>query len=369
MNFHAISDTNATTSPGSEPVQQVVINSLNTAIVLLNHELEVILINQAAESLLDLSEKQVLGQKLPSKLPGWKDIESLLYESLQTDQIYTKRQNQIHLAGSSSVTVDFTITPISDNEWPRLLIELTPIDRYLRIDRDALTREQQAATRQIMRGVAHEIKNPLGGIRGSAQLLAAELPDPSLNEYTEIIIEETDRLKTLVDRMLGPNTPSTLAPGNIHEILEKVRRLIELEVDYPLEVTRDYDPSIPVLLIDGDLMFQAILNILRNAMQAMDNRDNARMVLKTRTERQFTIAGLRHRNVLRIQIIDNGPGIPAHLKDHLFLPMISGRPSGTGLGLSLAHTIIHQHRGVIELNSEPGHTEFTIIIPLEIAKS
>jgi two-component system nitrogen regulation sensor histidine kinase GlnL len=218
-----------------------------------------------------------------------------------------------------------------------------------------------------MRGVAHEIKNPLGGIRGSAQLLAAELPDPSLNEYTEIIIEETDRLKTLVDRMLGPNTPSTMAPGNIHEILEKVRRLIELEVDYPLEVTRDYDPSIPELLIDGDLMFQAILNILRNAMQAMDKRDNARMVLKTRTERQFTIAGLRHRNVLRIQIIDNGPGIPTHLKDHLFLPMISGRPSGTGLGLSLAHTIIHQHRGVIELNSEPGHTEFTIIIPLEIA--
>ena len=369
MNVHATTDADASPSPRSEPVQQVVINSLNTAIVLLNHELEVMLINQAAESLLDLSEKQVLGQKLPAKLPGWKDVESLLYESLQTDQIYTKRQNQIQLAGSHSVTVDFTITPISDNEWPRLLIELTPIDRYLRIDRDALTREQQAATRQIMRGVAHEIKNPLGGIRGSAQLLAAELPDPSLNEYTEIIIEETDRLKTLVDRMLGPNTPSTMEPGNIHEILEKVRRLIELEVDYPLEVTRDYDPSIPDLLIDSDLMFQAILNILRNAMQAMDNRDNARMVLKTRTERQFTIAGLRHRNVLRIQIIDNGPGIPPHLKDHLFLPMISGRPSGTGLGLSLAHTIIHQHRGVIELNSEPGHTEFTIIIPLEIATS
>ncbi len=162
MNVHTKPDTDAPPSPRSEPVQQVVINSLNTAIVLLNHELEVMLINQAAESLLDLSEKQVLGQKLPAKLPGWKDVESLLYESLQTDQIYTKRQNQIHLAGSNSVTVDFTITPISDNEWPRLLMELTPIDRYLRIDRDALTREQQAATRQIMRGVAHEIKNPLG---------------------------------------------------------------------------------------------------------------------------------------------------------------------------------------------------------------
>ena len=218
-------------------MQQVVINSLNTAIVLLNHELEVMLINQAAESLLDLSEKQVLGQKLPAKLPGWKDVESLLYESLQTDQIYTKRQNQIHLAGSNSVTVDFTITPISDNEWPRLLIELTPIDRYLRIDRDALTREQQAATRQIMRGVAHEIKNPLGGIRGSAQLLAAELPDPSLNEYTEIIIEEEParafifdpgiELSDVVDAVNGVGA----SPADLVAILEALREAGSLRAE------------------------------------------------------------------------------------------------------------------------------------------
>jgi len=352
----------------SQTVQDVVINSLNTAIVLLNHELEVMFINQAAESLLELSEKRVKGQRLPAKVPGWKGIESILYESLQTGQTYTHRQKHIQLASTHGVTVDFTITPISENEWPRLLLELMPVDRYMRIDRDALTREHQEATHQIMRGLAHEIKNPLGGIRGSAQLLADELPNAELLEYTGIIIEETDRLKTLVDKMLGPNAPTEMKPGNIHEILERARKLIELEADYPLAITRDYDPSIPELLMDSDLIFQAVLNILRNAMQALDQRENARMTIRTRTERQFTIAAHRHRNVLRIEFLDNGPGIPDSLKDHLFLPMISGRPSGTGLGLSLAHTIVRQHRGIIELNSEPGRTEFIIIIPLELPK-
>ena len=226
---------------GSQTVQDVVINSLNTAIVLLNHELEVMFINQAAESLLELSEKRVKGQRLPTKVPGWKGIESLLYESLQTGQTYTLRQKQIHLASTHSVTVDFTITPISENEWPRLLLELMPVDRYMRIDRDALTREHQEATHQIMRGLAHEIKNPLGDIRGSAQLLAGELPNAELLEYTGIIIEETDRLKTLVDKMLGPNAPTEMKSGNIHEILERARKLIELEADYPLDITRDYE--------------------------------------------------------------------------------------------------------------------------------
>jgi len=221
----------------------------------------------------------------------------------------------------------------------------------------------------MIRGLAHEIKNPLGGIRGSAQLLHEELDSNELKEYTAIIIEETDRLKTLVDRLLGPNKPSEFIPGNIHEILERARKLIELETSTTLTINRDYDPSIPETLMDPDLIFQAILNIIRNAMQSLEKTTNATIKLVTRTERQFTIASVRHRNVLKVDIIDNGPGIPEALRDNLFMPMITGRPDGTGLGLSVAHAIVHRHKGVLEFSSDRGRTQFSLIIPLEVAQS
>ena len=343
-------------------------DNLTTAVLLLDHSLNVIQLNQSAESLFDLSEKRAINKKLSSLVPGWRHFEPLLADALRKGQMYTQRQAQIELIGGESLTVDLTVSSISEPSEAAVIVEVTALDRYLRIDRDNLHREHQEGTQQMVRGLAHEIKNPLGGIRGSAQLLHQELQSHELKEYTSIIIEETDRLKTLVDRLLGPNKPSELRPSNIHEILERARKLIELESDFSIALNRDYDPSIPDIWIDPDLLFQALLNILRNAMQSLSKTSNPTIKVITRTERQFTIATVRHRNVLKIDIIDNGPGVPVELRDNLFLPMITGRPDGTGLGLSVSHAIVHRHGGIIEFNSEPGRTQFTIIIPLEVAK-
>ena len=343
-------------------------DNLTTAVLLLDHSLNVIQLNQSAESLFDLSEKRAINKKLSSLVPGWRHFEPLLADALKKGQMYTQRQAQIELIGGESLTVDLTVSSISEPSEAAVIVEVTALDRYLRIDRDNLHREHQEGTQQMVRGLAHEIKNPLGGIRGSAQLLHQELQSPELKEYTSIIIEETDRLKTLVDRLLGPNKPSELRPSNIHEILERARKLIELESDFSIALNRDYDPSIPDIWIDPDLLFKALLNILRNAMQSLGKTSNPTIKVVTRTERQFTIATVRHRNVLKIDIIDNGPGVPVELRDNLFHPMITGRPDGTGLGLSVSHAIVHRHGGIIEFNSEPGRTQFTIIIPLEVAK-
>ncbi|MDA0760015.1 MAG: nitrogen regulation protein NR(II) [Proteobacteria bacterium] len=344
-------------------------DNLTTSVLILDQDLNLLQLNQSAESLFELSEKRALQKRLSSLVPGWRLLEPLLVDALADSRPYTQRQAQIELLSGDFVTVDLTVSPISEASDAALIVEVIALDRYLRIDRDNVHREHQEGTQQMIRGLAHEIKNPLGGIRGSAQLLHEELESPELKEYTSIIIEETDRLKTLVDRLLGPNQPSELRAGNIHEILERARKLIELEAPFTIGMNRDYDPSIPDVWIDTDLMFQALLNILRNAMQSLSKSTNPTIKLVTRTERRFTIASVLHRNVLKIDIIDNGPGIPLELRDNLFLPMITGRPDGTGLGLSVAHAIVHRHGGIIEFNSEPGRTQFSIIIPLEIAPS
>lgn len=341
------------------------LNNLSTAVLSLDHELRLCYINQAAESLLEVSSKRSLGMKYRELIPASEAMESILYDALQTSQQYTQRKAQLHLMSGTLITVDVTISPSSEAEWPRLIVEFHPLDRYLRIDRDASLQEHQEVTRIMIRGLAHEIKNPLGGIRGSAQLLQHELNSPELEEYTGIIIEETDRLTSLVDRLLGPATIPVFSMVNIHEILERVRKLIELEAETGLEFIRDYDPSIPDLKLDVKTMVQAILNVARNALQSLAHVSKPQIKFITRVERQFTIASVKYRTVLRIDILDNGPGIPEALKEHLFYPMISGRPNGTGLGLSVAHAIIYQHHGLIEFESEPGRTCFTIIIPLE----
>ncbi|MBQ76445.1 MAG: PAS domain-containing sensor histidine kinase [Gammaproteobacteria bacterium] len=341
-----------------------ILNNLNTAILSLDHELRLSYINQAAEGLLEISAKQSLGQALTDLIPHTKTLQPVFYDALQSGQPYTQRRTQILLASGTTITVDISISPIAEEEWPRLLVEFSPQDRYLRIDRDSALQEYQQATRLMIRGLAHEIKNPLGGIRGAAQLLQQEFTTGEITEYTHVIIEETDRLTALLDRLLGPRSIPNLTATNIHEILERVRTLIELEADSNLSFERDYDPSIPEINADPEMIMQAILNIARNALQSLAKVDRPTIRLVTRTERQFTIASVRHRIVLRIDIIDNGPGIEESLKEHLFLPMISGRPEGTGLGLSMAHSIICQHRGTLTFDSEPGRTMFTVIIPL-----
>ena len=249
-------------------------------------------------------------------------------------------------------------------------MEIEPRDRLLRISREEEMLAQQETTRVLVRGMAHEIKNPLGGIRGAAQLLERELPDPELKDYTQVIIEEADRLRTLVDRMLGPNTAPRLSPTNIHEVLERVRTLLDAESKGTVTFSRDYDPSLPEFLGDKEQLIQALLNIARNAMEALeahlDQQATPEIIFRTRALRQFTIGHKRHRLVCRIDIIDNGPGIPPELLQNVFYPMISGRADGTGLGLSIAQSIIGQHRGLIECDSEPGQTDFIIFIPLEL---
>jgi two-component system nitrogen regulation sensor histidine kinase GlnL len=241
-----------------------------------------------------------------------------------------------------------------------------PVDRIRRINREEGFINSAETTQALIRGLAHEIKNPLGGLRGAAQLLEKELPEPALEEYTRIIIEESDRLRALVDRMLGPHQQPKLASLNVHEVLEHIRMLLQAEAGEDVAFERDYDPSLPQMLGDRSQLIQAILNIVRNAVQATRQNEGDRIItLRTRAQRQFTIGPRRHRLVARIDIADNGPGIDAEIRDSIFFPMVSGRPEGSGLGLAISQAIISRHKGLIECQSEPGNTEFSIYLPLE----
>jgi two-component system nitrogen regulation sensor histidine kinase GlnL len=261
--------------------------------------------------------------------------------------------------------VDITLSPTASKPGSRcLLVELNMVDRLQAISRDESEWQAQATLKEIMKGVAHEVKNPLGGIRGAAQLLAGELANPDLQEYTDIIISEVDRLRTLVDRMLGPRERMASEPTNIHEVMEHVRQLIEAEAKGMLNIERDYDPSLPDFLADAGQLTQAVLNLVRNAWQACG--DGGVITLRTRVYRQFTVGGNRHKLVCAVQVSDDGPGVPDDLLPRLFLPMVTGNASGTGLGLSIAQRIANQHGGLIQVQSAPGDTCFTLLLPMEI---
>lgn len=336
------------------------------AVFLLDGQLRILYLNHAAESVLAVSGQRGMGLSLAELFRDLSDLESCLTDALAYGQPYTSRRSELVLTNGNELTVDYTITPVSGIGDACLLIEMRTLDHMLRLDRDETIRVQQLTTREMFRGLAHEIKNPLGGIRGAAQLLEAELPDSELTEYTSVIIEETDRLRALVDRLLGPSSVMQIRELNIHEVVERVCTLIEVETNYQVRVKRDYDPSIPALCGDRELLLQAILNVARNALQSICTLgDEGRITIVTRTERQFTIGTKRHRLVARIDVLDNGPGIPESLRDHLFYPMVSGRAEGTGLGLSVALSIINQHHGLIEFTSHPGRTRFSLLIPLE----
>ncbi len=263
------------------------------------------------------------------------------------------------IEGEMYVTLD--VTPI-ESTAAAVLLEIRRIDQQRRIINEERLQAQQQANRELIRNLAHEIKNPLGGIRGAAQLLAHELPDPQLKEYTDVIVDEVSRLQSLLDRLLTPHRLPQLKELNIHEVLERVRSLVLAETPNGLAVKRDYDTSIPTLIADKEQLIQSVLNIVRNAIQAMSNIGE--VILRTRIARQVTLNRQRYPLALRIDISDNGPGIPEHLKETLFYPLVSGRPGGTGIGLHLAHTYIAQHHGVIEFESRAGHTTFSLFLPL-----
>lgn len=353
-------------------LNQQLMDSLNTGIMLLDTQLAVTYMNPAAEALLQVSGKRGIGEFFCDLAWESEADRDALQNAADTGRTFTKREAEVTLHNQTHITIDYSVSPIShpDNGSPSLLIELQGRDRLMRISREEQIIAKQETTRSLVRGMAHEIKNPLGGIRGAAQLLARALPDPSLEEYTSIIIEEADRLRDLVDRLLGPHQLPKQEETNIHEVLERVCQLVNVEQPDSIRIERDYDPSIPEFFSDKSQLIQATLNICRNAMQAMleNNTPEPELSLRTRTIRQFTIGHHRHRLVVHISIADNGPGIPETLKDNLFYPMVSGRAEGTGLGLSIAQSLINQHDGIIEYESVAGRTEFSIYLPLKLSQ-
>jgi two-component system nitrogen regulation sensor histidine kinase GlnL len=344
-------------------VCQRVVENLSTAVLVLDDGLRLRWMNPAAEMLLEVSAKQVVGQALAELLPRGRRYVTPLHRILERGDPVTGRGLRVMLPHARAVTLDWTVSVLLAEGQRELLLELNQVDRLLRLTREEARLEQLMANRAVIRGLAHEIKNPLGGLRGAAQLLERALPDAALKEYTRIIIHEADRLRNLVDHLVGPNRPLNRQPTNIHQVFERVRSLILAEVPRGLVIERDYDPSVPELLGDAEQLIQAALNIVRNAAQAMHNEGVIR--LRTRIERQFTIGHKRHRLVLRAEVQDNGPGIADDVIDRMFYPMVTGRPEGTGLGLSIAQAIVHQHGGLIQARSRPQCTVFTIYLPLE----
>jgi len=344
------------------------LDHLRTAVMLLDAELVVRYLNPAAEMLLSTSAARCLGAPLPDYFFADHDVRAALAQCIDNGHPFTRREAHLLVQPGTEVTVDYSVSQLNEpGQPPLLLVEMQPLDRLLRITREEALIHAHQATRALVRGVAHELKNPLGGIRGAAQLLERALPDPELAEYTRVIIHEADRLRNLADRMLGPRRMPVMAEINIHECLEHVRQLMLAEYPDRLRIDRDYDPSLPEVPADRDQLIQVLLNLVRNAAQALSESrtPQARIVLRTRALRQFTIGAQRHRLVMRIAIEDNGPGLPEELRETLFYPMVSGRASGSGLGLSIAQSIMSQHRGLIECESVPGKTVFSLLLPME----
>ena len=333
---------------------------LSSAVILVDGQLAIRYINPGAENLFAISQRKLLGQPLERLLGKPAGLSAALENALRTNWSYTGQDLTVTCREASPIRLDCTVTPI-EAAGARLLLEFRPIDAQLRVAREEQLLQQQQANRELIRNLAHEIKNPLGGIRGSAQLLQHELDDPQLREFTDVIIAEADRLQDLMNRLLSSHCMMRPAALNIHDVLERVRRLILAE--FPaLDIRRDYDLSLPEITADREQLIQAVLNILRNAAQALDGQGEIH--LRSRIARQVTLAKRRYKLALELQVIDNGPGIPAEIRDRIFYPLVSGREGGSGLGLSLAQSFIEQHQGMIEVDSRPGRTCFTILLPI-----
>jgi two-component system, NtrC family, nitrogen regulation sensor histidine kinase GlnL len=330
---------------------------LPTAVVALDDELMVCYANPAAESLLATGAKTLIGQQFLNLFAEREALAEALLEARKTHWDYSARNVTYARPGREPLPLACVVTRI-DLPEAALLAELRPIEQQLRMAREERLQFEQQANRELIRNLAHEIKNPLGGLRGSAQLLEKELKRDDLREYTQVIIKEADRLQTLMDRMLTPHRAPRLEAFSVHEVLERVRSLVKAE--FGTDIERDYDPSLPELVADREQLIQAALNIARNAAQA----GSKKITFKTRVLRQVTILKQRHKLALELQVVDDGPGVPDEIQDRIFNPLVSGREGGTGLGLSLAQTFVQYHQGVIEFESRPGRTIFRILMPL-----
>ena len=341
-----------------------VLEGLSTSVMVLDQELKLVFINPAAEMLFALSMRQAQGLCFANLATGAETLMPNLAHCLNNASPFTEHELHLILPDAQPITVDITVSPLLEEHLSMaLLVELRQVDRQLRISREEHLLAQHHITRSLLRNLAHEIKNPLGGLRGAAQLLERDFSDHALKEYTDIIIGEADRLRHLVDRLLGPIQLPVYQEVNIHQLLERVYNLVQAESGPGIHIERDYDPSIPPLRGDADQLLQALLNIVRNAAQALNHQGI--IILRSRVQRQCTIGHSRHKLVARLDIIDNGPGIPEEHQEDIFYPMISGRADGTGLGLSIAQNLANQHGGLIECASRPGRTVFSLLLPLE----
>ena len=352
----------------TENLNTSLLDNLTTAVVLLNKDLKVIYINPAAEALLETSDKHSHNLYIGEILLNEKQIIKPLKSVMDNGITYISRKVRLLKNNTSSMTVDYSASRILYQNETFIMLELQELDRSYNISRKEMLISNHETTLGLVRGLGHEIKNPLGGIRGAAQLLADELPSKELKDYTNVIIEEADRLVGLIDRLTGQYKKPALQKINIHEILERVSNLVIAETRGSITLSKDYDPSIPEITGDLGQLIQAVLNIVRNAMQALTESEkeisNPEIILRTRTVNHSTIGSMMHKLVAKIEIIDNGPGIDPDIIENIFYPLISGRPTGTGLGLSLSQNILKNHNGLIECESQNGKTCFTISLPL-----
>jgi two-component system nitrogen regulation sensor histidine kinase GlnL len=343
------------------PTGDGVLQGLTTAVVVLAPDLKVVYLNAAAEALLGTSRRQALGRDVAELVLPAEELVGLCHRVLQSGLTYGCRELQARVA-DREVILDCRAGLVDDYS-DYLLLELFDTQRDRQLRREEELRAQQRLSRRIIRQLAHEVKNPLGGLRGAAQLLERQLPNAEMKAYTRVIIDEADRLAALVDGILRAGGQPRLSSVNLHEVTEHVGHLIEAEKPADVTLVRDYDPSLPRTVVDRDQLIQAVLNVARNAMQAVDSR-NGRLILRTRALINHTLAGKKHRLVLSIEIEDNGPGISKELANTIFYPLVTGKPTGTGLGLTIAQDLVSRNGGLIEFTTSPGATTFFIRLPL-----
>jgi two-component system nitrogen regulation sensor histidine kinase GlnL len=349
-----------------------ILDGLSTSVLIVDQQHAVLFLNVAAETLFGVSRNHARGRPLRELVADASALDAVIERAVELWRPYSRRELALRpIYGEGELVVDCTVAPFEDPAAPgAVIIEITDATQHQRISRETALLTQIGGSRLMIRQLAHEIKNPLGGLRGAAQLLARQLAEPSMREYTSIIISEADRLVALVDSLLGPGHPPRKEQINVHELLQHVRHL--LAADAPsIVIDRDYDPSLPPLRVDRNLIIQAMLNLGRNALQAIaqTHTSGGRLILRTRALTNVNIGARRHRVVASVQFEDNGAGVPEHLRDTLFYPLVTGRSDGTGLGLAIAQDLVARHDGLIEFESRPGRTIFTILLPFNASET
>ena len=354
-----------------EAQRQRILETMSTAVVVLDDGFRVVALNPAAETLLETSVRRSVGLPFARLARGDVGAE-LAGRALAGGRACIERNMRL-----GRRLVDCTATPLGEGEdggegggegasvggGGGVLLEMADIEHHQRMSHEGRLLTQNESVEAVVRGLAHEIRNPLGGLRGAAQLLERELgarAAADLAEYTGIIISEADRLSLLVDRLLMPDAPAEHEPVNLHRVTEHVCALVEAEAAPRVAIARDYDPSIPTLLGSFDQLVQAVLNVVRNAVQAGGDR----IAIRTRVVHQAHIGRRQHSLAGRIDVVDNGPGVPPDLAESVFFPMVSGRAEGSGLGLPIAQSLVSRHGGIIEHGREAGETTFSIVLPL-----